>query len=616
MKTRKSYLERKVMGRKNNFPLLFIGIISMMMSLFWGCKKESNFLEESSTPSPVLKSAVVAGANNKEFDYFNFVTYNTVIFTNTGSKPAIDIKEGDMVLCSRELGVSVYQKVTKVFIAYDSEVFGVRLSNEKTIHCNKNTRLGYYKLIDGKWQIRYAAFEIIKKNNYSVVNKEGRKDLKIVDCIPLVPDNYKLCGFLFETSGYNYYATFSHVLVGRCEKKLVNMDLYIDNYIKGTGIQTKSGIVAIENLKVGDLVLSRNFNVNPQVNEYKRITGIKHGKINKYMIVKLNNNQLIGCSHESLFEWEKVTTTVRYYHGDDETTTKYEGGWAPADYIMNKNKPLYNGLKILSVTEKESTDGIDVYALSVESNHNFFIGKSGILVHNSEQVKIDWETHGDGSISGTVKRPDGTMTQINDLQLGNHWTDDLMNYRDYDANGNVTGRGLAYGSVATFVTVDNEDPAGFWATPERKLYERNPDGTYTEHSSNDKIICAELHRQGFMNEDIFSADEKFGALLKNKYPMVLTGYHAWAKPVVKLMQHSKSFTRFINAIATPWSIEMAHYMGIGEGSFVGKILMIIGIAFCAVLGFIISYGLFIALASVIIAGLLFVIRRYKTVAFN
>lgn len=44
-----------------------------------------------------------------------------------------------------------------------------------------------------------------------------------------------------------------------------------------------------------------------------------------------------------------------------------------------------------------------------------------------------------------------------------------------------------------------------------------------------KVICAELHRQGLMDETIFEADEAFGRYLEENHRDVLLGYQLWAK---------------------------------------------------------------------------------------
>lgn len=120
----------------------------------------------------------------------------------------------------------------------------------------------------------------------------------------------------------------------------------------------------------------------------------------------------------------------------------------------------------------------------------------------------------------------------------------------------------------------------------------NSNGNSNETKENgEKIICVELYRQGLMEPSIFEADEEFGRLLKNRMPKVLICYQFWAKPVVQKMQSSKEFTKAVNIFAKPWTFEMAHIMGKREkGNFFGKILMVVGIPICYLIGDILTGG--------------------------
>jgi len=93
--------------------------------------------------------------------------------------------------------------------------------------------------------------------------------------------------------------------------------------------------------------------------------------------------------------------------------------------------------------------------------------------------------------------------------------------------------------------------------------------------SRGKIICTELYRQGYISEALFAADQEFGASL---HPYTMRGYHVWAKPVVRQMKASPMATTIVFAIAKPWMTEMNHQVNPDEaGSFLGKIMMFIGI---------------------------------------
>jgi hypothetical protein len=131
-------------------------------------------------------------------------------------------------------------------------------------------------------------------------------------------------------------------------------------------------------------------------------------------------------------------------------------------------------------------------------------------------------------------------------------------------------------------------------------------------SGGEKIICAELFRQGLMNKAIYEADETFGEMLHQRYPIVLAGYQAWARPVVGYMKRSKSFTNFVNTIAKPWSYEMAHLMGKREkGDLIGKVLMYIGLVICLLVGMIATNAFCINYLLLLLLGVIFYRKAKK-----
>lgn len=97
-----------------------------------------------------------------------------------------------------------------------------------------------------------------------------------------------------------------------------------------------------------------------------------------------------------------------------------------------------------------------------------------------------------------------------------------------------------------------------------------------------KIICAELFRQGLLPLNWYEADERFGRMVSIH---VLEGYQLWARHIVRMMRRSRMFTGAVYVIAKPWAKHMAFRMGVvEEDSFLGAILMAIGVSVCGILG--------------------------------
>jgi hypothetical protein len=102
----------------------------------------------------------------------------------------------------------------------------------------------------------------------------------------------------------------------------------------------------------------------------------------------------------------------------------------------------------------------------------------------------------------------------------------------------------------------------------------------------DSVICTELHRQGILSTDLYNKDAEYGMFLKREYPEVVTGYHFLAKPIVKLMQKSKLFTKLISYPALKW----ARYIAGEENSIIGYVSFNLGQPLCAVIGKVIHLG--------------------------
>jgi len=118
-----------------------------------------------------------------------------------------------------------------------------------------------------------------------------------------------------------------------------------------------------------------------------------------------------------------------------------------------------------------------------------------------------------------------------------------------------------------------------------------------------KIICTKLYELGLLSEDIYLADQAFGAELVKTSPDIYNGYRAWAEIVVdwmdgqgpkmmpwmsdeKFSQAAKQWsTSWAQDIATPWANEMAYKMGKKEsGSITGKLITAVGVPICKAVG--------------------------------
>jgi len=104
-----------------------------------------------------------------------------------------------------------------------------------------------------------------------------------------------------------------------------------------------------------------------------------------------------------------------------------------------------------------------------------------------------------------------------------------------------------------------------------------------------KMICTKLYHLGKMPEDIFIADQAFGALMAKEHPETYAGYALWARHVVRWMSREdwigKAVVGIVHTIATPWSVAMAEEMGVKvKSGWFGRFLMKRGLQMCELIG--------------------------------
>ena len=91
------------------------------------------------------------------------------------------------------------------------------------------------------------------------------------------------------------------------------------------------------------------------------------------------------------------------------------------------------------------------------------------------------------------------------------------------------------------------------------------------------IICGELYRQGFLLEELWDADERYGNKMFLVNPKMIIGYQMWAKYVVKYMRNNPQNTKYLYRVFKPWTEYMGYEMGvINKQNYIGKLIHNIG----------------------------------------
>jgi len=118
------------------------------------------------------------------------------------------------------------------------------------------------------------------------------------------------------------------------------------------------------------------------------------------------------------------------------------------------------------------------------------------------------------------------------------------------------------------------------------------------------IICTKLHELGYLSDEIYQADERFGHWLRQNDPNAYYGYLKWARVVVDWMSNEgpqcmfwiqnkternirqrEMAVKWAKRIATPWAQHMAYKMGVlKEDNRAGRYIMNIGIAVSRIVG--------------------------------
>jgi len=151
------------------------------------------------------------------------------------------------------------------------------------------------------------------------------------------------------------------------------------------------------------------------------------------------------------------------------------------------------------------------------------------------------------------------------------------------------------------------------------------------------IICTKLYELGYLSDEIYQADERFGHWLRQTDPNAYYGYLKWARVVVDWMSNEgpqcmfwiqdkkirnekqrEMATRWARRIATPWAQHMAYKMGVlKEDNRAGRYIMNIGVAVSRLIGRFVKHtnqptkNVAIGYAMWAMFGLLYVIAGVK-----
>ncbi|BDA78461.1 hypothetical protein LPTSP3_g13910 [Leptospira kobayashii] len=167
-------------------------------------------------------------------------------------------------------------------------------------------------------------------------------------------------------------------------------------FTAGTLIHTKDGLKAIEEIKVGDEVLSWK-EVSQEIS-YKRVTELFTHDVELIYEIEIDKK-------------EKLQTTWNHPFWIVEKQAWVE----TKDLEIGNTVLLSNGNKssITNVTYN-SVDSTAVYNFEVEENHTYYVGKKGVLVHNYLESVWDAASLGMGvvALADAINRGDNVDIAI------------------------------------------------------------------------------------------------------------------------------------------------------------------------------------------------------------
>lgn len=107
--------------------------------------------------------------------------------------------------------------------------------------------------------------------------------------------------------------------------------------------------------------------------------------------------------------------------------------------------------------------------------------------------------------------------------------------------------------------------------------------TLTTGAEPTKVICTDAYKKGYMPISWLNADYSYAEKYANAD--IMNGYHAWGKPVVRIVQNNFKLAKRVYSMSAQWAKHTAYAEGIiSEDSAIGKMLIETAFPLCESLG--------------------------------
>ena len=210
---------------------------------------------------------------------------------------------------------------------------------------------------------------------------------------------YEFNAMLHESKAYNYFQIGMAGIAAFTGGMSSNMSCFV----AGTLVLTACGLVAIENIKAGDKVIS----TDPETGRTEEKTVLETFRRTATELVHLTVNG------------EKITTTHNHPFYVVQKGFVNAGKLHLSDTLIDAQKNL---LRIEDISFESTDEATIVYNFKVEDNHTYYVSKQCIFVHNADCV-----VHPDGEIEITDwdgypedgPKPDGKLKLIDGDEYSN-----------------------------------------------------------------------------------------------------------------------------------------------------------------------------------------------------
>lgn len=235
----------------------------------------------------------------------------------------------------------------------------------------------------------------------------------------------------------------------------LSLHLRSEGFIAGTLVKTKNGYVPIEQLKENDLVVSYDFKNATLIED--SIVGISKKRVKKVIQLNINNHLL------------EVDPDHKFY------CPMIKENWIKVKDIPLNHVVLKNASELIKINEiKEIEKEVEVYTLSIKNNHNFFISRECILVHNIAIVAwvigegLSWAGAGEllsfltGIVITYIAKKNGVDTSAYNLFNINkpnpdNWLNHIMKPPKHNFNGMDPETGWKLTEMALVAAIKNKE---------------------------------------------------------------------------------------------------------------------------------------------------------------